>query len=360
LAYLLVLVGLCSALLPACSGPSRPFARDQSWLGTVDAEAPPVTITSIEGIPHAPAARLAGQVYTESRRRGFSTTMNGEELSGFVVIGNMSAVATEQGTAVVYVFDVWDPSRKHQQRIAGEEVIPGGAFADPWSAVDDSALQRIAVDTTDQLAGFISAMGYEIRMASVPPPAGMLSDAADSITTASATGSLYRSPRELGGEDQYASLAGVEAPAATYAASQPDSGATLAAAQVSVPPPAPEPGQPTAIAVPLVVGASGHGNRELAEAMRLAMGGTGLPVVEDRREGALTIVGEVEVKPADGAQQAVALNWKVLAPNGALLGTIAQNNTVPAGSLDRGWGETAMYAAEAAAGGIFELLSKPR
>jgi hypothetical protein len=206
-------------------------------------------------------------------------------------------------------------------------------------------------------------MGYEVRMASVPPPAGMLSDAADSITTASATGSLYRSPRELGGEDQYASLAGVEAPAApaaAYAASQPDSGATLAAAQVSAPPPAPEPGQPTAIAVPLVIGASGHGNRELAEAMRLAMGGTGLPVVEDRREGALTIVGEVEVKPSDGAQQAVALNWKVLAPNGALLGTIAQNNTVPAGSLDRGWGDTATYAAEAAAGGIFELLSKPR
>jgi hypothetical protein len=194
----------------------------------------------------------------------------------------------------------------------------------------------------------------------------MLSDAADSITTASATGSLYRSPRELGGEDQYASLAGVEAPAAAgapvaaYTASQPDGGATLAAAQVSAPPPAPEPGQPTAIAVPLVIGASGHGNRELAEAMRLAMGGTGLPVVEDRREGALTIVGEVEVKPSDGAQQAVALNWKVLAPNGALLGTIAQNNTVPAGSLDRGWGDTAMYAAEAAAGGIFELLSKPR
>jgi hypothetical protein len=349
-------------LVSACSGINRPFSRDKSWLGTRDPQAPPVTITQLDGVPQATAARLAGQVYTESRRRGFSTTMNGEDLDGFVVTGSMSAAPTAHGTTVVYVWDVWDPSRRHQFRISGEETIPGAAYADPWNAVDDSAMQRIASETSEQLAGFISNMGYEVRMASVPPPAGMLSDAADSITTASITGTLHQAPSSaLAEADRTASLSAAQpaysAPAAAPAQAAPASSGQVAMASAEPVSAEPAAGTPTAIVVPLVVGASGQGNNELAQAMRQAMARSGLPITDQPRDGALSVVGEVNLDRPQGNQQAVALNWRVLDQDGALIGTIAQNNQVAAGSLDGSWGPAAQYAAEAAAGGIFQLLS---
>ena len=372
----LVLLGAILATLPACSGINRPFAREKSWLGTRDPEAPPVAITAMEGLPEATAARLAGQMYTESRRRGFSTTVQDDDTDGFIVTGVMNATPTAEGTTIVYVWDVWDPSRRYQHRITGRETIPGAAYADPWNAVDDSAMQRIASQTSEQLAGFISQMGYEIRMASVPPPASMLSDAGDSITTAAITGSLYDTQTNRAATPDAYGLADIEPPlsdagtlahnsqatsgAASSALAYSGSGETAAAAQSAANESAgqePEGILPTAIVVPTVVGASREGNSELAQAMRFAMSRSGLPVVAEEREGALTIVGEVSMDPPAGSEQTVNLNWRVLAPNGALIGTIAQSNQVPSGSLDQGWGENALYAAEAAAGGIFELLS---
>jgi hypothetical protein len=42
------------------------------------------------------------------------------------------------------------------------------------------------------------------------------------------------------------------------------------------------------------------------------------------------------------------------------LGDIKQNNPVPAGSLDKGWGDNAGFATQAAAEGIFKLIEKYR
>ncbi len=363
LSIVLVMLGTLVATLSACSGINRPFAREKSWLGTRDPQAPPVTITEMAGVPEATASRLAGQMYSESRRRGFSTNVQGDERDGFIVVGSMSASPTAEGTTVVYVWDVWDPTRRHQHRISGQETIPGAAYSDPWNAVDDSAMQRIASQSTEQLAGFISQMGYEIRMASVPPPAEMLSDAADSITTAAITGSLHLPPGSNTGLAESApilsaeaSVGGVEPVIASASASNTQT-ASAAAAPVAESQTEVAANQPTAIAVPQVVGASGQGNSELAAAMRQAMGRAGLPVVNERREGALSVVGEVTLEPPQGQQQTVTLSWQVLDQDGSLIGTIAQSNQVPSGSLDDNWGQAAMYAAEAAAGGIFQLLS---
>jgi hypothetical protein len=94
--------------------------------------------------------------------------------------------------------------------------------------------------------------------------------------------------------------------------------------------------------------------------MREALISAGWPVVSKPRGDALTISGKVDVGPRDGASQKVALAWKVSSPDGRVLGTIAQANNIPAGSLDSGWGDTAVYAAQAAATGIFELVRKLR
>jgi hypothetical protein len=86
----------------------------------------------------------------------------------------------------------------------------------------------------------------------------------------------------------------------------------------------------------------------------------GWPVISAPRADALTIGGKVKVDDAAGNAQRVSLAWTVSAPDGKVLGTISQSNTVPAGSIDLGWGDTAVMVAEAAALGIFDLVKKLR
>lgn len=110
------------------------------------------------------------------------------------------------------------------------------------------------------------------------------------------------------------------------------------------------------VAVPTVQGAAGSGNADLTEAMRQVLREAGWPVVNAPAADALTIRGKVKTGPVNGATQNVRLEWVVTTPDGKPLGNIAQANNVEAGSLDKGWGENARFATEAAATGIFKLI----
>jgi hypothetical protein len=110
-----------------------------------------------------------------------------------------------------------------------------------------------------------------------------------------------------------------------------------------------------AVAVPSVQGAAGQGNAELTQAMREVLRNAGWPVVNAQNASALTIRGKVK-SVRSGAVETVQLAWVVTTPDGKTLGDISQSNEVPAGSLDKGWGENARLATEAAATGIFKLI----
>ena len=73
---------------------------------------------------------------------------------------------------------------------------------------------------------------------------------------------------------------------------------------------------------------------------------------------ALTVTGNVKLSAPTGSKQKVALAWTVRTPDGKVLGTIRQTNNVPAGSLNKGWGQNATYVSQAAAQGIFKLVKK--
>lgn len=113
------------------------------------------------------------------------------------------------------------------------------------------------------------------------------------------------------------------------------------------------------VAVPSVQGAAGQGNAELTQAMRQVLRDAGWPVVNAPAANALTIRGKVKSVKA-GAVETVQLAWIVTTPDGKVLGDISQSNDVPAGSLDKGWGENARFATEAAATGIFKLIQNYR
>ena len=141
--------------------------------------------------------------------------------------------------------------------------------------------------------------------------------------------------------------------------------AALALAQVVndaesgvAPPPA------DSLLVETVQGAPGDGNRSLTQAIRKALVGNGFVVVENGRPAAYRLIGEVAVAPPQGGRQSTRIVWRVVAidgtESGRAVGRAAQENLVPAGSLDGVWGEAATAVAEAAIPGIGEVLKRDR
>ncbi len=126
------------------------------------------------------------------------------------------------------------------------------------------------------------------------------------------------------------------------------------------PPPAKDAVTIRYVAVPMVKGANGSGNAELTGAMRQVLADAGWPVLEKPQADAILIIGRVAMAKPVGESQLVKLTWIAQTPLGKKLGEIAQENAVPAGSLDNLWGENAGYAAEAAAEGIFKLIQQFR
>ncbi len=115
---------------------------------------------------------------------------------------------------------------------------------------------------------------------------------------------------------------------------------------------------PLTVADTLVTGAPGRGNLQLRRAMLTALEARGVligaPGPQNRVQAA------VDLAPASGRTQRIRIAWRVLAPDGTELGTVAQQNEVPAGSLDDSWDAVAPLIAVAAAPGILEVLSQNR
>lgn len=134
----------------------------------------------------------------------------------------------------------------------------------------------------------------------------------------------------------------------------------VAVAEMPVQKPKPTGNEITAVAVVPVEGTTGRGNDELTTAMRATLAKAGWTVVNAPAKNALIISGHVKIAAPAGATQKVSLKWDVQAPDGKNLGDIKQTNDVPAGSLDKAWGDSAGFATEAAATGIYELINKYR
>lgn len=105
-----------------------------------------------------------------------------------------------------------------------------------------------------------------------------------------------------------------------------------------------------------VQGAPGDGAQSLAARMREFMSNLGF-VVQDAAEGAqYGLTAEVRVTPPANNAQVVDLQWIVTRRDGEELGRVVQVNEVPAGRLNRFWGDIAYVAAEQASGGVQTII----
>jgi hypothetical protein len=121
-------------------------------------------------------------------------------------------------------------------------------------------------------------------------------------------------------------------------------------------------GAPRPVAVLDIAGAPGDGRVSLRRSLAFELRKLGFPVTESAKGGAngMVVSGTVKVTGASGGNDRVEIAWTVAGPGGDVLGTVKQANRVKAGSLQRSWGITAVFAARAAAPGIARILRRPR
>jgi hypothetical protein len=359
-----------AVVLAACGGGGKTLDSGGGGVpGPKGKSVPPISLMALNGVPNTKAQVLKDALAEAGGNRDMAIVDGANFDQGSLgLTGNFTVLPAGEGTTISHSWSLVDKAGTTLASYSGQEQAPAATGGDPWSGVTPAVLQRIAQEVTRNLAQRLSELGYATQVGITLPPV-------DGWRFASAEDGKKLDEETLYGPN-FAARAKLEHPSPT-----PVTTASIAkldptpkvAAEVARPaePESVEPQKVAkkpagkaqairAVAVLPVSGAPGSGNGELTGALRKVLMGAGWPVVHKAQADALTIAGAVKVMPAEGETQKVALAWTVKAPDGRVLGTIKQANDVPKGSLDKGWGEGADQAAQAAAIGIFNLVKKLR
>jgi hypothetical protein len=108
-----------------------------------------------------------------------------------------------------------------------------------------------------------------------------------------------------------------------------------------------------------VEGAPGDGRESLPRAITEILKRHDLAIVTDPEAKAdLVLDADVVVANPKAGKQNVKIVWRVRRKDGAEIGTVGQENDVPAGLLDGAWGDVAYMVAVSAQDGIMQLVAR--
>jgi hypothetical protein len=96
----------------------------------------------------------------------------------------------------------------------------------------------------------------------------------------------------------------------------------------------------------------------LERALDFALRRAKAEISDQPTDKSLTVSASVAFRDRPRDQVALEVNWRVTDAAGAELGTLRQENEVPAQALQRAWDEIASAIAEGAAEGIMEIVSR--
>ena len=350
--------GLLAALLAGCETSST-ATSDVAQTATLTQQAQPtrpVTFAPVIGAPAKISTKLNELLVAAAGQK--SMPVVGPKEAEYTIRGYLVAAPDPKGTKLSYIWDVSDKANK-RKRIQGEELIEGKKGGDPWAAVDDAAMQRVASKAVDEIVAYLPKGGG---------PAGGGGDQSAAPTAAPAPAGNQQSALPEQKPVQVASLdTNVPAAAPTRPAPapaprpSPPAGPVLAAQTPEPAAAAPAPVEAVAI-VPAVAGAPGDGSQSLTAAMRRHLQSAGVKLVDRPPSGAtvFTVKGSVEMGGAENGQQPITIQWTVVDPNGKTMDkAVVQRNKVAEGSLDGPWGQIADLAAGEAAKSIAKLIVKP-
>ena len=124
-----------------------------------------VAFASVEGPPPALAARFTDQLAAAAASRAIVTA--DPQTADYLVRGYLTAYAVPEGTAITYVWDVFDNQKRHAQRVDDTITLKASA-GDPWSLADEAVMASVAGKSADDLAAYLSNTPEAVAAAARP------------------------------------------------------------------------------------------------------------------------------------------------------------------------------------------------
>ena len=138
----------CALLLAGCNG-------DNQALSIVQPRGASVAFDSLDGLPPGQFQRLVRNLNDEAQARRLAV-ISREQPSAYRVRGYLAVKVSKHQTTVSWVWDIFDQEEHRALRISGEEIAKV-RHRDAWAAADDAMLGRIASNSMDQLAAFLTS-----------------------------------------------------------------------------------------------------------------------------------------------------------------------------------------------------------
>ncbi len=120
----------------------------------VDPAAATFRLEPFTGGPGNTLDTLAADIQRAADRAELKLARPTDPPATYRVKGHLTAIGSDQGTTVTYVFDVYDAAGTRVYRFIGSE--PSGATdGDPWSGVNNATLGIIAERTVETLKAWL-------------------------------------------------------------------------------------------------------------------------------------------------------------------------------------------------------------
>ena len=105
-----------------------------------------------------------------------------------------------------------------------------------------------------------------------------------------------------------------------------------------------------------LTGAPGDGDASLTKEMRQDIASLGVILVNQRDQADYLMKAHATLTTTGPHTQHIEIVWTIDTPDGKEVGKVTQPHDFPKGSLDTYWGDVAVVAASAAAGGVKEVI----
>jgi hypothetical protein len=123
--------------------------------GKVDAPGVPVAFDTIEGAPDAVLSKVSAEVSSQATARRIEL-VSGESQPRYRLKGYLTAYSTEDGeTALAFVWDVFDSSKKRAQRVS-TTTLAKGQSTDPWDQIGEKQIATAASQSMNDVAAFLA------------------------------------------------------------------------------------------------------------------------------------------------------------------------------------------------------------
>jgi len=129
-------------------GPAPGGVTTSAVVTSAKVQLAPIVGSTVEAV-----TPLTERFAVRARERGIGLVGSTDPATTHVLKGYFSAIPEAQGTTVIYVWDVLDPSGNRLHRIQGQMKAEGTGG---WQSVQPATMQAIADTTVDQLSTWLA------------------------------------------------------------------------------------------------------------------------------------------------------------------------------------------------------------